>query len=102
MLSLEQIRLHCRIDGAEEDSLLEQFRFGAFEVLKTHTGRNWYEAGEAIPEDDRDGIHLNAAANQAMLLLIGSWYAVRETDPSVHEIPAAFWHLIQPYRIYGV
>ena len=43
-----------------------------------------------------------AHVDQAALLLVGHWYAHRETDPAVSDIPMAFWHLIQPYRIYGL
>lgn len=102
MLTIEQIRLHCRIDGDEEDSLLENYRFAAAEVLKTHTGRNWYAQSDLIPAGDSDGLSYNPAVNQAMLLLVGHWYANREMDFSSNDIPMSFWHLIQPYRIYGV
>ena len=102
MLTLETIKQHCRVDGEEDDSLLEQYRFAAAEVLKTHTSRNWYSQDAEIPADDANGLHYNSATTQAMLLLVGHWYANRETDPAVTEIPMAFWHLIQPYRIYGL
>ncbi len=102
MVTIEQIRLHCRIDSDDEDSLLEHYRAAAYEALNAHTSRNWYGAADDIPAADTDGIRLNSAANQAVLLLIGSWYANREADRESTEIPAAYWHLIQPYRIYGV
>lgn len=102
MITLEQIRTHCRIDDNGEDLLLEQYRLAAIETLKTHTGRNWYEQDAEIPETDPDGLHYTAAAVQALLLLIGGWYQNRESAAAQNEIPAAFWHLIQPYRIYGV
>lgn len=102
MVTLEQIRAHCRIDDDSEDELLEQYRYAALEVLKTQTGRNWYFQGVDIPETDSNGLHYNAATSQAMLLLIGGWYQNRESGGAQNEIPAAFYHLVQPYRIYGV
>ena len=102
MITLEHCRQHCRVDGDEDDYLLEQYRFAALETLKTHTSRQWYESADDIPADDATGIHYTAAANQAALLLVGHWYAHREIDPAVSDIPIAFWHLIQPYRIYGL
>lgn len=102
MLTLETIKQHCRVDDDEDNGLLEQYRFAALETLKTHTSRNWYADAAEIPADDSDGLAYTPAALQAVLLLIGHWYAHRETDPAITEIPAAFWHLIQPYRIYGL
>lgn len=102
MVTLEQIRAHCRIDGPEEDDLLEQYRLAALEALKTHTGRNWYPHGSPIPADDAAGLHITPQAVQAVLLLVGGWYQHRESAAAQNEIPAAFWHLVQPYRIYGV
>lgn len=101
MIKIEQIRLHCRIDGEDEDELLEQFRFAAAETLRIYTGRNWYEVGVDIPDDDPTGLHYTAAANQAMLILIATWYAERESSQD-SGVPAAFRHLIQPYRLMGV
>lgn len=102
MVTIEQIRLQCRVDGEEEDELLEQYRFAAAETLKVYTGRNWYEAGVDIPAADPRGMHYTAAVNQAMLILIASWYAERESVSQDSGVPAAFRHLIQPYRVMGV
>ncbi|MFC3873310.1 head-tail connector protein [Neisseria musculi] len=102
MVTLEQIRGHCRIDDDSEDALLEQYRQAALETLKTQTGRNWYGEDAEIPATDPDGLHYTAAAVQALLLLIGGWYQNRESASAQNEIPAAFWHLVQPYRLYGV
>lgn len=102
MLTLERIREHCRIDGTEEDSLLEQYLYAAKETLKAQTCRNWYEKDVEIPDTDPNGLYYTAATVQAILLLIGGWYENRESSVAENEIPAAFYHLVQPYRIYGV
>lgn len=102
MVTIEQIRTHCRIDDDGEDTLLAQYRAAAQELLKTHTGRNWYAAGSEIPDNDPNGMHITPQAVQALLLLIGGWYQHRESAAAQNEVPAAFWHLVQAYRIYGV
>ncbi|HFS7074846.1 TPA: head-tail connector protein, partial [Enterobacter hormaechei] len=48
---------------------------------------------------------LNDDVKAAMLLLIGHWYANRESvaiGQTVAEVPLAVEALLQPYRIYGV
>ena len=55
--------------------------------------------------DDPDPILLNNDVKAAMLLLIGHWYANRESvavGQTVAEVPLAVEALLQPYRIYGV
>lgn len=101
MLTLEEMKLHCRVDGDEDDVLLEAYGEAAMEVVKMQTSRNWYERPDEIPEDDPSGMAENPAIRQAMLLLVGHWYKNREAvGDETKELPLGFWALIQPYRIY--
>ncbi|HFS7074847.1 head-tail connector protein, partial [Enterobacter hormaechei] len=48
---------------------------------------------------------LNDDVKAAMLLLIGHWYANRESvviGETVSQVPLAVEALLQPYRIYGL
>lgn len=103
MLTLAQIKLHCRIDGDAENALLESMGLAAHEYLCLLTGRKWYAPETAI--DDPTGLHITPLARQAMLLMIGAWYENREADWAANaknQIPSAVYNLLQPYRIYGV
>ena len=103
MLTLETIKQHCRVDDSTDDTLLDQYRQAAIEVLQQQTSRRWYESADEIPEDDPCGLTYNSAVNNAMLLLIGHWYAHREQmGDAARELPGGFWALVQPYRIYGL
>lgn len=103
-MSLELIKLHCRIDHEHDDVLLDLYLDAAKDAVKQHTSRNWYELAEAIPEGDELGLHWNRAAELAIYLLIAHWYSSREavTDLNTNEMPIGFFSLIQPYRIYGL
>ena len=103
MLTLETIKQHCRVDDSTDDTLLDQYRQAAIEVLQQQTSRRWYESADEIPEDDPCGLPYNSAVNNAMLLLIGHWYTHREQMGDVmDELPNGFWALVQPYRNYGL
>lgn len=104
MLTLAQIKLHCRVDDDAENALLESMGLAAHEYLCLLTGRKWY-AANAVIDDDPTGLHITPLARQAMLLMIGAWYENREADWAAHaknQIPSAVYSLLQPYRIYGV
>lgn len=102
MLSIKDIKLNCRIDGDEEDLLLQSYLDAAKEALRQQTNRNWYEY--EVPKEDTTGMLYNGATDQALLLLTSNWYANRESvnDKNLSETPQGFWWLIQPYRIYGI
>ncbi|MDM8794975.1 head-tail connector protein, partial [Klebsiella pneumoniae] len=72
----------------------------------TWTRRKLYESEESPGyAEDADSILPGGDVKAAMLLLIGHWYANRETvsvGQTVAEVPFAVEALLQPYRIYGV
>lgn len=102
MITLNLIKLNCRIDDDESDELLEIYLEAAKEALKQQTDRNWYN--DEVPATDTTGLLYNKATDAALLLLIGHWYSHRESvaDINLSELPQGFHWLIQPYRIYGV
>ena len=108
MLDQNVVKQHCRIDTdfTGDDALLEIYTGAAVRYVQTWTRRTLYEK-ESSPgyADDPDPILLNDDVKAAMLLLIGHWYANRESvaiGQTVAEVPLAVESLLQPYRIYGV
>lgn len=108
MLELSVIKLHCRIDAdfTDDDALLTTFSGAAARYVETWTRRTLYESEASSGyDDDEDAILLSDDVKAAMLLLIGHWYANRETvsvGQTAVEIPFAVESLLQPYRIYGL
>lgn len=104
MITLEQAKLHCRIepDIDYEDELLGSYIAAARDHVQMHLDRTIYEL--AVPEDDKWGLLDNKSIDQATLLLVGHWYANREavTDLPMNNLPLGFERLLSPYMRMGV
>ncbi|CAM7424726.1 head-tail connector protein [Citrobacter cronae] len=108
MLDQNVVKQHCRIDTdfTGDDALLTLYTGAAARYVQTWTRRTLYEKEDSPGYvDDPAPILLNDDVKAAMLLLIGHWYANRESvvvGQAVAEVPFAVEALLQPYRIYGV
>ncbi len=110
MLELDIIKQHVRLepDDTEDDALLDTYATAAARYVENHTGRTLYATAGAVPADtdgnvtDEHALVLNDDVVTAMLLLIGNWYANRESvvEGAMSELPMAVSELIQPYRHY--
>lgn len=109
MLELDIIKQHVRLelDFVDDDTLLETYSTAAQRLVENHTGRNLYATSNEIPKDedgevtDDDALVLDDDITTAMLLLIGHWYANRESvvvGTITSELPMAVESLISPYR----
>ena len=89
MLTLEETKLHLRVDGTEEDTLIG----GLIAAATTATGDY---IGRTTPLDDTAPAPIKAAA----LLLVGDLYANREAQTErVLYANSAFERLLNPYRV---
>lgn len=108
MIDLDVVKQHCRIDTdfTGDDALLNVYIGAAERHVQKWTRRKLYETeSSAGYSEDPDSILLTEDVKAAMLLLIGHWYANRETvvvGDAVAEVPFAVEALLQPYRIYGL
>lgn len=111
MLELPLIKQHVRLeqDFIEDDRLLETYCRAAQRLVENQTGRTLYTQEEAIPTDaegvatDEHALVMNDDIATAMLLVIGHWYATRESvviGTITATTPMAFESLISPYRHY--
>lgn len=123
MLTLEQIKSHCRLelDETEEDTLLQGYARAARRLVESSTGRRLYRV--VLPDDAPEGadgdddylrtllpagapdnaLPVTADVELAMLLLVAHWHRNREpvtesTSNGVKALPLAFDALVQPYR----
>lgn len=89
LLTLADVKLHCRIDTNDEDALL-----GALITASTTAVAN--ELGVT------SGRHRRAPIKAAALLLVGDLYENREaqTDRQLFR-NQAFDRLLAPYRVYA-
>lgn len=123
MLTLDQIKAHCRLelDDTEEDNDLKGFGLAAWRMVETRTGRKLIQVAlpegappEALADYDylRSLLPANAPENAlpvtadvtlAMLMLVAHWYRNREavTEASAtgsRALPLAFGALVDPYN----
>ena len=110
MIDLDLIKKHCLISSNDFDDLLQQYQRSAFELVATHTSRQWYATQEeldqarATGQDNGTGMVYTDGVDTAMLMLISGWFENRESisQNEMKELPFGVWALIQPYRIYGL
>ena len=73
MIDLVLVKAHLRVDGTEEDALIGTYFNGAVEYVQQHCDRRIVEAPETSEQ-----MALTDDVKQAILLLVGHWYANRE------------------------
>ena len=100
LLTLQEIKTQLRLDGDEEDSLLELFSSAVQKRTETFLNRNLYEKPEDIPEGDAEGLALPSDVKLGMLLLLTHYYENRSSVSEVEqlEMPMSFTWLVGPYR----
>ncbi|CAB5525831.1 Phage gp6-like head-tail connector protein [Pseudomonas putida] len=93
MLDLARVKLHLRVDGDEEDQVITGYVEAAKSHVAMHCDRVLVEADPAGPEE----MGLTPDVEQAILLLVGHWYANREAvviGTSASDIPLAVDRLL--------
>jgi len=94
ILTLNEIKAHCRIDGDAEDDVLEIYATAAEEVTFKMLNRSYYNLVEEEGE-------LPVAVKQAMLMLVSHSYKVREPVAvgNMYAVPYTVDMLLKPYMI---
>ncbi|WP_122572396.1 head-tail connector protein [Pseudomonas viridiflava] len=93
MIDLARVKLHLKVDGEEEDTLIA----GYFEAAKSHVAmhcdRELVEGNPTGPEQ----MGFTPDVEQAVLLMVGHWYANREAvviGTITSEVPLAVERLL--------
>lgn len=74
MPDLVKTKLHLRVDGEEEDGLISGYIEAAKAHVEQHCDRKLVETDPVEPAE----MGLTRDVEQAILLLVGHWYANRE------------------------
>lgn len=90
--TLDELKLQLRIDHDYENSLLDIYLKAAHSKAETRLNRRLYE--DEIPEDESDGMLINAEIKMALILAVTHFYDSRDSS----KIPTGFYELIDPYR----
>ncbi|WP_312056835.1 head-tail connector protein [Acinetobacter courvalinii] len=95
MITLDQAKLHCRIDEDDEDSLIMKWIADAEEVIQNDLDRKVI-VDEADRESETDILD-NDWLDSARLIYVQYRYG-----RSLEGKPQAYWDLLQKFRIMGV
>jgi len=99
MIDLSRVKLHLRVDSDEEDLLIG----GYIEAAKSHVAMHCdRELVETVPNGP-DQMGLTPDVEQALLLLVGHWYANREavvTGVTTTTVPLAVERLLMYRKRY--
>ena len=98
MIDLALVKSHLRVDGTDEDVLIQAYIDAAIGAFEAWTNRRLVEA---LPDPVENHLLITAPIQQGALLLIGHWYANRESvvaGVSVAEMPMATKSLWMPHR----
>ena len=92
MLTLQETKLHLRVDHSEEDALIEALMTTATAACADYLNMDAADLVVAVP----------APVKSAALLLIGSLYEQRESqgERQFYKNPA-FEALLNPYRVHA-
>ena len=113
LLTLAEIKAQCILeaDDTSEDILLTSYAMAASARLESELGRTVYATRSEIPANDTDALALEEMRHGgedlklAMKLLIGHYYANRESTNEVRQtiVPEGFRSLTSSYRLihYG-
>ncbi|NIF02108.1 phage gp6-like head-tail connector protein [Pantoea sp. Acro-805] len=96
LITLEEVKLHCRIDDDYEDSLLEAYIAAALEVCQKHIGKRF----DSEPPEQA----FNAALKVGCMMYVSQLYEYRATisDVEAKEVPFAISSLWSAYRDPGM
>ncbi|MBP5971066.1 head-tail connector protein [Pseudomonas iridis] len=101
MIDPAMVKLHLRVDTAEEDELILGYTEAALSAFETWTNRTLLAPDADLPEPLGNALRLSKSITQGVLLLVGHWYANREsavTGITATALPLATTALWSPHR----
>lgn len=101
MLTLNLVKYHLRLEGSDEDELLQHYWDAAVSAFETLTNRTLIPEGQPLPDPIGNALVSTKSIEQGILLLIGHWYENREAVLSAGaaiELPMTTKALWMPHR----
>lgn len=101
MLDLALVKSHLRVDGTDEDTLIQAYTDAALSAFGTWSNRALLAVGAVLPDPVGNALIITKTIEMGALLLIGNWYSNRESvviGAAAAEVPMATKVLWAPYR----
>lgn len=109
LVDLATLKLHCRVDASDEDTLITAYGEAADERVASYLNRNIYATQQALDAAvtagtaGDDPMVVNDSVKAAVMLLVGHLYANREAvveaKIEMQELPMGVMFLLTPYRV---
>jgi hypothetical protein len=93
IVTLAEAKAQLRVDGADEDTLIQSYLDAAESAAAQYLNRALYETSAGT---DTTGLVMTKDVKVAVLLQVGAFYADRE---DMSEMPTGSRVLLNPYRI---
>ena len=101
MIAMDKVKLHLRVDSSDEDELLQDYLDAALSAFETWCNRTLVAPDAALPDPLGNALVLSKSIAQGALLLVGHWYANRESGVVglvAAELPLSTQALWRPHR----
>lgn len=101
MIDLAIVKAHLRVTHDAEDDLIRGYTEAALSTFELWTNRELIEEGGGLPDPVGKALVITKPIRQGALLLIGHWYASRESvviGTITTELPMATNALWAPHR----
>ena len=96
-MNLDLLKQHLRIDGDEEDELLQSYVEAAGLLIRRETGKNYVVVDGEYTDIAEDGLF-----RQAVKMLVAHWYECRQPiATATEEVPFAVTHLTSQIALGG-
>lgn len=105
MISLAAVKAHLRVDGDDEDELLQEYIDGAIGAFESWCNRTLVAAEDPLPVPLGNAMHLKKNVQQGVFLLVANWYANRESAVVglvVGDLPLSTMALWKPHRWFNI
>lgn len=105
LIDLPIVKAHLRVDHDDENALIQGYTDAALSAFETWTNRTLVDPATALPDPVGNALLMTKGIQQGALLLIGHWYASRETvviGTITAELPMATNALWKPHRWVNV
>lgn len=101
LVTIDDARSQCRVDGADNDADLQACIDAADDYVPAYLRRALYaDAATLAAANDETGIVAGAAIKMAARILVAHYYAYREatTEPAATVVPFGVRDLLEPFR----
>lgn len=101
MIDLATVKAHLRVEHADEDQLIQSYIEASLSAFEAWTNRTLVASAAELPDPAGNALVISKAIQQGALLLIGHWYANRESvvvGAITAEVPMATKSLWLPHR----